>query len=150
MIQRIQTLYLFSLVILSVVLLLLPSAEASFSNHQIPIYLLPISGELFHASVGQLAAMTINVISLLTTLICIFLYKKRVLQLKLSYALMIVWLAMTLILSFVPLAQEQEGMGLINTNFGSLLGIFGMLGAYMAARHIKKDIELLKSADRIR
>lgn len=63
---------------------------------------------------------------------------------------MIIWLLLTLIMSFMPLVNEADGVVIQNTNYGTLLGIFGMLGSYMAARLIKRDIELLKSADRIR
>ena len=150
MIQRIQTLYLLSLVLISVLLLVIPSAEINFSGHLLPIKLFPEGSNLFQSSIGLTSAMLLNAVGLLVAFLCIFLFKKRVLQLKLSYVLMILWLILTMVLSFLPLALEQDGQQLQNTNYGTILGIFGMLGAYMATRHIKKDIELLKSADRIR
>jgi hypothetical protein len=150
MIQRKQTLFLLSLVLLSVALMFIPSATAHSNGHTVNVYLLPFESEMATASIYQISAYLINIISLLLSFICIFIFKKRGLQLKLSYVLMICWLVETLILSSVSLVHPLEGIVIQNTNYGTLLGIFGMLGAYMAVYYIKKDIELLKSADRIR
>lgn len=150
MIQRKQTLYLLSILIISTILLVVPSASVDFNNQLVKVYLLPFDFEGLSASVAQMAAMLINFISLILAFTCIFLYKKRSLQLTMSYSLMIIWLLLTLIMSFMPLVNEADGLVIQNTNYGTLLGIFGMLGSYMAARLIKRDIELLKSADRIR
>lgn len=150
MIQRKQTLYLLSILIISTILLVVPSASVDFNNQLVKVYLLPFDFEGLSASVAQMAAMLINFISLILAFTCIFLYKKRNLQLTMSYSLMIIWLLLTLIMSFMPLVNEADGVVIQNTNYGTLLGIFGMLGSYMAARLIKRDIELLKSADRIR
>lgn len=150
MIQRKQTLYLLSILLISAALLFIPSASVEFNNQLLKVYLLPFHYEGLSASPSQISAMVINFISLVLAFICIFLYKKRSIQLTLSYSLMIIWLLLTLIMSFMPLINEADGVMIQNTNYGTLLGIFGMLGSYMAARLIKKDIELLKSADRIR
>jgi len=150
MIQRKQTLFLLSLVLLSVALLIIPSAKADVNGHAVNVYLLPFESDMAMASIYQISAYLINMISLLLSFICIFMFKKRGLQLKLSYALMLIWLIVTLILSSVSLIVPAEGIVFESTNYGTLLGIFGMLGAYMAVYYIKKDIELLKSADRIR
>ncbi len=150
MIQRKQTLYLLSILIISTILLVVPSASVDFNNQLVKVYLLPFDFEGISASAAQMAAMLINFISLILAFTCIFLYKKRNLQLTMSYSLMIIWLLLTLIMSFMPLVNEADGVVIQNTNYGTLLGIFGMLGSYMAARLIKRDIELLKSADRIR
>lgn len=150
MIQRVQTLYLLSLVVMGLALLFVPSAQFEFNVHAVPIYLKPISHELIQATYGQIIAMVLNFSGILLSCVAIFLYKKRMLQLKLTLVLMMIWLANTIILSFLPLANVEMPNMLHTTNYGILFGIFGMLGAYMANRHIKKDIELLKSADRIR
>lgn len=150
MIQRVQTLYLLSLVVVGIALLFVPVAQVSFHTHQTPIYLKPLSVENIQASYGQLTAMILNIIGMLLAVISIFLYKKRMLQLKLTLVLMMIWLGITLLLSFLPMAIVPTENQLHNTNYGTLFGVFGMLGAYMSNRHIKKDIELLKSADRLR
>lgn len=64
---------------------------------------------------------------------------------------MLLWLTITLMVEFCPFVKLSEGVSSIeNTHFGTLIGIFGMLAAYLALRYIRRDIELLKSADRIR
>lgn len=150
MIQRKQTLFLLSLILMSVTLLFVPSAQIELGSHTIKIFLLPFDSDIATASIYQMALIIINFLSLILSFICIFLYNKRALQLKLSFSLMIIWLAITVILSSTTLVNVTNGASVHNTNYGTLLGIFGMLGSYMAAHYIKKDIELLKSADRIR
>ena len=86
--------------------------------------------------------ISVNLIASLLALITIFLFKKRTLQVKLSYALMLLQLALTLIISFTSTSS--------NSGLASIIGIVGAMGAYFAVRYIKKDIEILKSADRIR
>ncbi|MBX3163702.1 MAG: DUF4293 family protein [Bacteroidetes bacterium] len=101
------------------------------------------SGALFfYTNKTEFIGMTFNALAALLALITIFLYKKRTLQVKLSYVLMLLQLAITLLVSFTSISSNSE--------LASIIGIVGAMGAYFAVRYIKKDIALLKSADRIR
>lgn len=102
---------------------------------------LSASGALFFY-LGNSIGIGINAVAALLALIAIFLYKKRSLQVKLSYALMLFQLGVTLIVSLSAVSY--------NPDLASIIGIVGAMGAYFAVRYIKKDIALLKSADRIR
>ena len=52
---------------------------------------------------------------------------------------------------FCPFVIKTDAITAININyFVAAIGFFSIVAAYFAAHFIKKDIELLKSADRIR
>lgn len=101
------------------------------------------SGALFfYLSETKILGMAINACAALLAFVAIFIYKKRALQVKLCYALMLLQLTITLLVSFSSISSNSE--------LASIIGVVGMMSAYFAAYFIKKDIELLKSADRIR
>jgi hypothetical protein len=78
-------------------------------------------------------------------------FKKRELQMRLCYVLILLQLALTAIVSFCPVVITEGSVASYeNSGLASIIGIVGMMSAYLAARFIKKDIELLRSADRIR
>ncbi len=150
MIQRKQTLFLLELIFLSISLFFIPSDIILKNDGSVNVYLLPASGN-YDATAWHLVALTLNLSSLVLSVICIFLYKKRVTQMRLCYLIAALWIIQSLVLAFCPLAVFNMGATEIQINyFGSLIGVFAVIAAVLAARFIKKDIELLKSADRIR
>lgn len=147
MIQRKQTLFLLALILTSISLLFIPVGTASYNGLPINFSLrLKNAGE-FNSTLWHFAAVSLNALAILLAFVTIFIYRKRVLQIQLCYALMLIELAIALIVSFCPQSHlfptESSGLGII-------VCIVGLMSAYLAARYIKKDIELLKSADRIR
>ncbi|MES2681384.1 MAG: DUF4293 domain-containing protein [Bacteroidota bacterium] len=150
MIQRKQTLFLLELVFLSVSLLFVPSNVLLTREAAINVYLLPGNGA-FVPSTQHYLASAINLVCLLLAIVTIFLYKKRTLQVKLCYLMMVLWAVNALLIAFSPLAIFVEGVtGIENNYFGVVIGIFAIMALFLAVRFIKKDIDLLKSADRIR
>ena len=147
MIQRKQTLFLIALILTSISLLYIPVGTANFNGMPVSFSLLLKNAGEFNSTVWHFLAVSLNFIVLLLGVVTIFLYNKRALQLRLAYALMLIELAITVIISFCPQSElfktESSGLGII-------ICVTGIMCAYMAARFIKKDIELLKSADRIR
>jgi len=150
MIQRVQTLFLLQLIFLSVSLFFIPVQFIVTGNNHINIYFLPI-GVMFHSTAGHIAAIAINSLAILIALVTIFLFKKRELQLKLCYALVLFYIVLIGMIAFCPFAEKQENISQIKTNaFGYVICSVCIISAYLAARFVKKDIELLKSTDRIR
>ena len=88
--------------------------------------------------------------ALILSFATIFLFKKRELQIKLCYVICVACLALLGLTIFVPFIKLNEGIkitkGFITT---ALLGVM-FIDSFIATIFIKKDIELLKSADRIR
>ncbi|MBL7933567.1 MAG: DUF4293 family protein, partial [Bacteroidia bacterium] len=93
----------------------------------------------------------LNFANLILAFTTIFLYKRRELQIKLCYVQIVLWLILGLMIAFCPFVQRTDVVVSVQSNyFGSIICIVSMLAAYLAARNVKKDIDLLKSADRIR
>jgi hypothetical protein len=150
MIQRKQSLFLFLSVILGIALLFIPSATASSNTGAFDVYLIPLNHSDVASTSGHLAAIALNFINLILAFVTIFLYGKRELQLKLCYGLIVLWLVLTLMVTFCPFAVQTEATSVHITFYGTIIGVLGMIASFLAARFIKKDIELIKSADRIR
>jgi len=154
MIQRKQTLFLLQLVFFGIALLFVSVTTVvtnTPSPASTPVYLSPLHHPQLQSTTGHLAAIVINAVALILSFITIFLYKRRELQLKLCYVLAGLWIILIAMIAACPFVLKNDPEMEIHTNyFGCLIGAFAVLAALLAARFIKKDIELLKSADRIR
>ena len=149
MIQRKQTLFLLELLFLGIALLFVPCNIVTQNNLSSPVSLLPPNSVIV-STPWHYVLITINFLSSVISFACIFLYKNRNLQLKLCYLLMALYGIFSVLIAVFPLAQSSNSVQANNTYFGLAIGIFEVLAAFLAARFIKKDIELIKSADRIR
>ena len=151
MIQRKQTLFLFQLVFLGIALLFIPSATVVSNNVTSPVFLVPVKSAEFASSAGHIAAIGINFLALVLTFITVFMYKRRELQLKMAFVLIFIWVVLTLMLAFCPFISATDEVTSVHTNYlPVIIGVVGIIAAYLVAKYIKKDIELIKSADRIR
>lgn len=149
MIQRKQTLFLIELIFLGLSLLFVPCQTILTKTTATNIYMMPLID--FQSTTGHLFAVILNFIGLVIATLTIFLFKKRELQIKLCYVLMVIWLILPAMMLFCPFVVKTETILEVKTNyFVVAIALFSMIAAYLAARFIKKDIELLKSADRIR
>lgn len=158
MIQRIQSLFLLLVALLGIVFSFTPIIELiDYENFfTMNAYYVFITEENSHEivfknmGVGVLA----GIITLLATYI-IFLYKNRGLQLKLS-KLILLLLALKLVAIFIyieaatsRITTNEEHL-LINYKIGIIIPILSLLFTYLAIHFIKKDDELVRSADRLR
>lgn len=150
MIQRKQTLFLLLSALSGLGLLFIPCYYVFLSGGKLDVFLVPIVSDEVQSGPGHLTAIGLNFTTLVLAFITLLLYQKRELQVKLCYAQILLWLTLTLMLSFCPFINAPEGINFQNTYFAIPISVIGMVGAYLAARFIKKDIDLLKSADRIR
>jgi len=149
MIQRKQTLFLIELIFLGLSLLFVPCQTILTKTTATNIYMMPLVD--FQSTAGHLFAVILNFIGLVIATICIFIFKKRELQVKLCYVLMVVWLVLPAMMLFCPFVVRTETILEVQINyFVVAIALFSVLAAFLAARFIKKDIDLLKSADRIR
>ena len=83
------------------------------------------------------------------SIIVIFLFKKRILQFKLTNIIIlfnVMILGLFFLLDFVVLEAGRT----ISYEVGSFLPVISIVFAYMASHFIKKDEQLVRSADRIR
>ena len=125
MIQRIQTVYLFIVFCLMALLFYIP-----FSSSW---------AVLFAAGLAALLS-----------LITIFLFKKRKLQIKTSYILLFL-LALVYIIYFI---FDQKSLlttdFFLNTRLSFVFPLIAIILVYLAIRGIKKDENLVRSLDRLR
>ncbi len=148
MIQRKQTLFLLQSLFFSIALFFIPN---KYINDGLLIkkfiYLIPH----INSSIGHYTAITINCLIITITLIIVFLFKQQSFQLKLTKILSIFWLILLLMILFCPFFNEQTIAGVITTNYLSVfVCLAGYLSIIFACKFIKRDIELLKSSERIR
>ena len=141
MIQRIQTLWL------------LIVAIAAFATYTLTLYIGKIAGGA--EKVFQLAddfVLVIIIIALgILAIICLFLFKNRKLQFKLSVFGIIFSIAFLFLEYFK--VEEFKKDNLIQTGsyqIGALLPLIMVIFFFMAARGIYKDERLIKSMDRLR
>jgi hypothetical protein len=149
MIQRIQSVLLLDVVFMSVLLLFFPFIE--YRNGE-DVVLLSLMPGTFAAGVKSFiyVPVALNIVVALLALITIFQYKNRIKQARLAKVTML--LAAFLLTSMLTMSfYEGEKSGYVKTYlWPSFLPIISVISAFVAARFIKKDEELVRSADRIR
>ena len=151
MIQRKQTLFLFQLIFLGIALLFVSVYTVVTANTKTDVYLAPLSGTELVSTGSHWVAIALNFLALVLAFVTIFLYKKRELQLKMTYVLAALWVLLTILIAATPFVLVTNADVVVEKNhFGTLISVVGVIASWFAARYIKKDIELLKSADRIR
>lgn len=147
MIQRKQSLLLLAAAIIHVLLLFIPSVLVmDVQGISQGLSLLSSKGTIEGSGALNVATI-LNFASLLVCMATIFLYKKRSMQRLQCLILSMVNLVLAVLLIALPLVDK----GLTSSkNWVVYLPIVGALLCFTAARFIQKDIDLLKSADRIR
>jgi len=151
MIQRKQTLFVLAMVLCNCLLLFIPVAQVTLNNLNTSVFLVPFAGTEPVSTMGHFTAIALNFLELLISFAVIFLYTKRKLQVQLIWVLILLWITLGLMIGFCPLVVKTESIQAITTNYlTAFIAIPALLAGWMAIRNIKKDIDLLKSADRIR
>jgi len=137
MIQRIQSILLAVVVLCGGCLVLFPfvsyeGAEPLFLRN--PVNIAPIG----------------NYLSMIVALIALFSYKRRKLQVNLCYVIMLINLS--LFSTVLCLTNQLYGYNVQKPTFlfPTYLILLSILAAFWAGIFIKKDEELVRSADRIR
>lgn len=145
MIQRKQTLFLLAVTVIAILLIFIP-----FQTFQSGLLNFPV--RLFPDGLGEsnkYAVMVLNLIIIILSLITIFQYKNRVFQYKLANILAllnIVLLALFFLLDYAG----KESLASVSYSFGACIPLIGGILAFLAGHFIKKDEQLVRSADRIR
>jgi hypothetical protein len=153
--QRIQTLYLVLAMAVNLLLFVINLASLSIAG---VAYSYGIDGIALEET-GELAVqsewlMLLALLSILLSLVIIFLFNKRQLQIKLAqlnlfvqaaFVVTILLLADSLMVSLV-----NGSPALVEYGLGTYLSVLPLVFLYLAIRGIKKDEALVRAADRIR
>ncbi len=149
MLQRVQTLFLLAVLVLSVLLLFLPFQEINSDKDKFLLCLMPgCLNELVNSLIYF--PIVINIFIIILSLVCIFLFKRRLMQIKISTGLAL--LSILLFGSLFAFNFLREGETIFNFQFkpAAFLPLVNAALAIIAGRLIKNDDNLVKSADRIR
>ena len=93
----------------------------------------------------------INFSSVLLSLISIFMFKKRTLQMRFCFWLILINILLIALLFFVYILARDSGYyTFIDFVKFSSFSLIATISAFLARRYIKKDEDLVRSADRIR
>ena len=155
MIQRIQSVYLLLIAILTSFTLFLPSASLinktgalNYIVNYKGVFLLQNSGPVFVQNVFSLSALTILI--LFVTILTIFLYKKRMLQIRLLFFNIVLMLGYYAIL-FIYLWQLGEKLNAEwILKMVTAFPLINVILSVLAIRAIGKDAALIKSLNRLR
>lgn len=155
MIQRIQTLYLLIIAVLSAVLIFTPAAGLTSgtdgSVYEIQLKgLTHISAESIEVVASTWALTAIAALVSLISFISIFLFKKRMLQMRLSF-INVVLMAGYYGILFIYLWQYGKNLDAhMYLNMIASFNLINIILCILAIRAIGKDEALVKSLDRLR
>jgi hypothetical protein len=137
MIQRVQSLFLVIVILCGACLLLFPFV--SYAGYP----------PLFLRNPADIAPIG-NYLSMFTALIALFSYKKRKLQIKLCYLIMLFNLCLFSTVLCLTNQLYEHDFEKATFLFPTYLILVSIIAAFWAGIFIKKDEELVRSADRIR
>lgn len=149
MIQRIQTVFLLAIAILSALLIFLPFEEVVIGGQSLALCLMPgcLPGM---AKWFIYIPMALNVIILILSLFTVFMYKNRRRQMKLASLLLVLSALLIGNLFTFHFIEGQTSNDVVNYKVASFFPILNSIFAFLARHFIKKDEDLVRSADRIR
>lgn len=154
MIQRIQTLFLIAAGVLLSFTLFFPFAELVRTSDQM-LYHLDFNGLIASASQGEIVFKVLPVsiliiLTLLLTAITIFLYKKRMLQIRLCIFNAILQLGIPALIFYYVRMAEANLPGISSYNIVFVFPIASAILTFLALRAIARDEALIRSLDRLR
>ncbi|MGZ3884807.1 MAG: DUF4293 domain-containing protein [Bacteroidia bacterium] len=149
MIQRVQSLFLAAIVVLSALLMFLPFQEIISGDKHYLLYLMPgCLKEIVRPFIYL--PVIVNIVVALLSLACIFMYKNRQLQMRLCQVILALSAVMISALLAFRYVSFETGTYTVNHLPASVVPVLNVVFAFLARRSIKKDEELVRSADRIR
>ena len=154
MIQRIQTAYLFIVCVLIMMLFFFPIVKVLIGDDN--IYYLFFNGvksidpgnqEMIYSTWPLLV---IILIILLISVVSVFLYKRRIFQIRLCVYNIFLLVGVEILIFYYALLFKNKFDAIIHYSFPVVIPVISIILTYLAFRGIKKDVELLRSYDRIR
>lgn len=158
MIQRVQTLFLLGVVAVTAAQFFFPLAGFISEFYYFKLYVHELRSmtpdtEPVFSEYYVLPLLVLHIIVGLISIITIFLYKRRIMQMRLvrlAFLVEIVFIALTFFY-YIPQIEEQLNAVTDYTNsVGIYLPLVSLLFLMLALRFIRKDERLVRSADRLR
>lgn len=145
MIQRIQTIFLFLTAIVFGSLFKVPFAISDKPSAQY------LSDQVYDVT-DHPVLMVLTMLGALIALISIFLFRKRKVQLKFGYLIIVMAILLPVVafLLFTRTSVDVDPSVNVNDQAGMFLPLIAIIFAGLANHFIKKDEKLVKSMDRLR
>jgi hypothetical protein len=145
MIQRIQSIYLLIVFLLTALLFFIPlytniTTNAENGTHEFQ----------YTSCTSNLIYLVMNSVSGILTIITILQYKNRVLQVRLCNLNMFVTCILTGTIFYFADHSNDALVSKVRYEFGTYIPLFQLLLIFLAMRAIRKDEALVRSADRLR
>lgn len=154
MIQRKQTLYLLIVVVLLVLTMSLPLGKYLASDHEIVLTAFTISETGGGAVTGNLTLGILAVFAALVPLVNIFLYKRRMLQVRLCFVEFVLLAGLQgFVVWFLLFAKDKlADLGEVSVVYAvpAIFPLVCIVFVWLALRGIMKDEALIRSMNRIR
>ena len=155
MIQRIHTLYLLLATAMMSLTLFLPLAMIVYGGNELVLKAFTVSGV---EGIGMPLSIYLGLILAATTallLVIIFMFKKRLAQIRLCVSAIVLLLGSAAIIALYcyrlcSLLAELNYDKIITIGFASLMPIVAIIPVVLAIRGIARDEALVRSLDRIR
>lgn len=154
MLQRVQTLYLLASVVLLGLLFFVPLASY-LVQPQMERMFLGVTGLLSEGLKPEriFAPWALTVLAAVVTalpLVCVFLFKKRMLQLRLCIVNVVLLLGLQAVLTYVVIAVGKQLAAKPDWGFVFIMPVVAIILHVLATRAIAKDEALVRSLDRLR
>jgi len=153
MLQRIQSLYLIIVVIALSLMFLFPVANITMSTGEIYdffIYGISSNGNSAKALSINWTSVAMISILLLNALVTIFMYRRRLVQVRLTIVNIFMMLGSIFLLWYNISRQAEVAGADIRYLIPMIIPILCIILSYLAIRAIGKDEALIRSMDRIR
>lgn len=152
MIQRIQSIYLLVASILLATIFVFPYAELLGANDQVYIFNyngLSILGQdnLYLLTVPPIILLVLTV---LISFLSIFLFKKRILQMRLNFINLILILGYLGLNYYYIHSFSNQLNGMVNYKITAAFPLVAVVLIFLAIKSIGKDEALIRSMDRLR
>ncbi len=149
MIQRIQTIFLLISGILLAILLFAPLAVLQIDDAT--FYEIYTKGYVMESNIQYSYSLLIfNAITILLTLMIIFMYKNRIAQMRFCVYNIILLIGLQGVIFYTIYATASKLEAEVFLEYAALLPIVAAILHFIAFKYIKRDEELVKAADRIR
>ena len=158
MLQRIQSVYLFCAAFSVFMLYFVPFGNIRINDSSYLLNALGFHLEMPDTNTGIMSFTFLTLLTALSSLLsvfCIFIYKRRLIQIKLCRINLLMLLGIIAMVFFyseraISILEKNGIEGTIDYKPGVYLPIISVVFIFLAARAIKKDENLVRSADRIR
>lgn len=147
MIQRIQSLYLLIVVIAYVLLFFLPIANYITLQSSYEFSLLKITDANTNSTYPLLAVVVILILAVVVT---IFLYKKRMLQIRITAIILLAHIGFIAALFYVADTLSKKFGADAVYESGAYIALIPLVFLVLANRAIRRDEKMVRSTDRLR